>query len=284
MPTDTHPPLDLARLQARLATCTVGHSIDYHTAIPSTMPRAQMLAQDPTVRAGAIVTAEEQTAGRGRGDRTWHAPPRTALLTSFVLKAPLFTLPPTHAPILAAVATYEAVYALLDHMAPSVAARLSLKWPNDLLLDQRKVAGLLAESRLQPDGSLAYVILGIGINANQRAADLPPATAGSLPPTSLRQAVGSPIDRTELLAQVCERLAAWLAQSTAAQLHLAWKRHLSTLGQRVAIHATTVADPPTWIGTAVDVAASGALLVVDDAGERRAFEVGEVTLRPTAAP
>lgn len=281
---DTYPPLDRVRLQSRLASCAVGHTIDYHAAIPSTMPRAHELAQDPTVRAGAIVTAEEQTAGRGRRSRAWLAPARTALLTSFVLKPPLFALPATHAPMLAAVAAYDAVDAILSAFDPATAARLSLKWPNDLLIDEHKVAGLLAESRLQPDGSLAYVILGIGINTNQTAADLPPATENMLPPTSLRQATGRPVDRTELLACLCERLAAWQTGPTAAELHLAWKRRLSTLGQRVAVHTTTVAEAPNWIGTAVDVDPSGALLVIADDGAQRRFEVGEVSLRPLPAP
>lgn len=276
MTTDRHPPLDLARLQQRLAGCTVGHTIDYHTAIPSTMPRGHELAQAPSTRAGAIVVAEEQTAGRGRRARTWHAPPRTALLTSVILKPPLLALPPGHVPMLAAVAAHEAINALIPGLAP----RLTLKWPNDLLIDGRKVAGLLAESRLQPDGSLAYAVLGIGINVNQRQTDLPPSMPGSLPPTSLRLETGQAIDRSELLALLCEKLAAWLAEPNAARLHLAWKRCLGMLGQRVAVHAATADQPPTWVGTAVDVDASGALVVVDDAGERRTFEVGEVTLRP----
>src|SRR6201989_3427740 len=131
-------------------------------ATTSTNDRARALAAARAPH-GTLVTAGEQTAGRGRQGRTWSAPPGRALLMSLVLRAPDRMLP-----LAAAVAVAEAA-------GPEAA----IKWPNDVLLDGRKVAGILAEARPQ-DG---WAVLGVGLNVAVRIEDLPEdlrATRGTL--------------------------------------------------------------------------------------------------------
>jgi BirA family biotin operon repressor/biotin-[acetyl-CoA-carboxylase] ligase len=131
-------------------------------ATTSTNDRARELAQAGAPH-GTLVTAAEQTAGRGRQGRTWAAPPGRALLLSLVLREP-----PTLLPLAAALAVAEVA-----------GADAQIKWPNDVLLEGHKVAGILAEGRPQ-DG---WAVLGIGLNVALRVEDLPPElheTAGTL--------------------------------------------------------------------------------------------------------
>ncbi len=100
--------LDLERLTQALQNASVGHTIDYQRTIPSTMPVAHEWALLPATRSGAIVVAEEQTAGRGRLERRWEAPLGEAVLVSIILKQP-FPIEPLYLPLLAGVATADAV-------------------------------------------------------------------------------------------------------------------------------------------------------------------------------
>lgn len=148
---------------------------------------------------GALAVAEHQTAGRGRLGRTWDAPPGTAITASVLLR------PPAGAPIqqlslVAGLAVAETVEDALDLSA-------QLKWPNDVMVNRRKIAGILAEAR---DG---IVVLGIGLNVNQTSEQLPQdARVGA---ASLRTIDGNERDRAPLLADLLARLEqhydAWVA-------------------------------------------------------------------------
>jgi BirA family biotin operon repressor/biotin-[acetyl-CoA-carboxylase] ligase len=141
---------------------------------------------DVTLPEGALVVADHQTAGRGRLGRVWEAPPGTALLCSLLLKPPA----ERDAPQLSLVAGV----AVADSIERTVGLAVQLKWPNDVMLRRRKVAGCLAEAR---DGA---VVLGIGVNVNQTGAELP-ERAGSL-----RTLTGQEWDRGELLDSLLDDL------------------------------------------------------------------------------
>lgn len=145
-------------------------------------------ADDPE---GAVAVAEEQTEGRGRLGRQWHAPSRTGVLVSVQLRPAVATSRLPELSLVAGAAVADAIAALTG-------LRPALKFPNDVLLDGRKVAGILAEAR---DGR---VVLGIGVNVTQTEAELPPEPR--LPATSLRLATGEEHSRAQLLAAVLERL------------------------------------------------------------------------------
>lgn len=149
---------------------------------------------------GAVAAADEQTAGRGRLGRRWYAPAGTSLLVSVQLRP---DVPGSHLPELSLVAggaVAEAIEAMAG-VAPTV------KFPNDVLVGGRKVAGVLAEAR---DGR---VVLGVGVNVNVPERELP--TDVETPATSLAAAAGRELDRAELLAELLERLErrydAWLS-------------------------------------------------------------------------
>ena len=156
----------------------------------------------PDDREGAVAVAEEQTEGRGRLGRSWHAPRGSSVLVSVVLEP---AVPPPRLPELSLVAG-EAVAAAI---ASETGLAPTIKHPNDVLVGGRKTAGILAES------SEGRVVLGIGVNANQSEDDLPTET--QTPPTSLMVEAGREIDRPRLLAAILLELEraydAWISET-----------------------------------------------------------------------
>jgi BirA family biotin operon repressor/biotin-[acetyl-CoA-carboxylase] ligase len=154
----------------------------------------------PDAPEGAVAVAEEQTEGRGRLGRRWLSPPGTSILCSIVLRPPV---PSERLPELSLVAGE----ACAEAIAAVTGLEPRLKFPNDVLIDGRKVAGILAEA------IEGRVVLGIGINANVAENELP--TDVQMPATSLLVETGAHVDRRELLAAVLERLErrydAWIA-------------------------------------------------------------------------
>jgi BirA family transcriptional regulator, biotin operon repressor / biotin---[acetyl-CoA-carboxylase] ligase len=140
---------------------------------------------------GAVAVAEEQTAGRGRLGRRWYAPARTSVLVSVNLRP---DVPTPRLPELSLIAGR----AVADAISAETGISAEVKFPNDVLIGGRKVAGILAEVRDD------RVVLGIGINANIAADELPNEV--DTPATSLEVETGKPIDRPKLLATVLERL------------------------------------------------------------------------------
>ncbi len=185
-------PLTPAALQMHLKTAVFGHRVYFYPSIGSTNDRALELAAAGEPE-GSLVLAEQQTGGRGRRARSWHSPPGLGIYASLVLrprveapKAPLFT-------IAAAVSVATAL------RAGGVVARI--KWPNDVLVGTRKIAGILGESR-GSEPEIRDLVIGIGLNVHQEAGDFP----GDLAPTatSLRIESGAAPRRAEILAAVLE--------------------------------------------------------------------------------
>jgi BirA family biotin operon repressor/biotin-[acetyl-CoA-carboxylase] ligase len=139
---------------------------------------------------GAVAATDEQTEGRGRLGRTWQAPPGTSLLFSIVLVPPVA---PARMPELSLVAGA----AVAEAIASETGLPATIKHPNDVLIEGRKVAGILAEA------SEGRVVLGVGVNVSQTAAQLPEGV--QTPPTSL-SVEGAAVDRVELLAAILEQL------------------------------------------------------------------------------
>jgi BirA family transcriptional regulator, biotin operon repressor / biotin---[acetyl-CoA-carboxylase] ligase len=155
-----------------------------------TTASTQRLLQDDDPE-GAVAVAEEQTEGRGRLGRTWHAPARTSVLVSVLLR------PSVEVPRLPEL-TLVAGGAVAEAIADVTGVDPAIKFPNDVLIDGRKVAGILAES------SEGRVVLGVGVNVNQTPDELP--VDAQTEPTSLRIATGDAVDRAALLAAILLRL------------------------------------------------------------------------------
>ena len=210
----------------------------------------------------SVFVCDFQTAGRGRQGRTWEAPPGRGLLFSVLLRS---SDPPLLHTMLASVALCEAAERLVQ-------AEPSIKWPNDLLIDDRKVAGILAESYSGPPSD--YTVLGCGVNVNQEAADL--AGLGR-PATSLRLAAGRPVHRGELLVICLERFDVWLvvdAAERAARLRRAWEDRLWARGRAVRLR-----DQGRDFTAVIDgLAADGSLVVRLDNGHPLRLLTGEILL------
>jgi BirA family transcriptional regulator, biotin operon repressor / biotin---[acetyl-CoA-carboxylase] ligase len=204
---------------------------------------------------GALVVADEQTGGRGRQGRRWLAPPGKAILSSLLLRPPADR---RHAELslVAGVAVADAVEEALDLAA-------QIKWPNDVLVNRKKVAGILAEAR---DGA---VVLGIGVNVNQRREELPPDA--TTPAASLRTVDGVERAREPILARILARLEhhydLWRADGLDAIYDDLGSRDFLR-GRRVTVNGVG--------GTALRIDRQGRL-VVDVGGEERIVESGEVT-------
>jgi BirA family transcriptional regulator, biotin operon repressor / biotin---[acetyl-CoA-carboxylase] ligase len=215
----------------------------HHRVADSTNERARTLAAAGAPH-GTLVTADEQTAGRGRQGRTWTAPPRSAVLMSLVLRELHEALP-----LAAAVAVCEAL--------PTAA---SIKWPNDVWIERRKVAGILVEGRPQE----GWAVLGIGVNVS--TSDFPAELREIA--TSLRLA-GLETTTEAVLQSLLEALGRWLARPTTEVL-AAWRERDALLGESVRW------AKGSGVGAGVDE--TGALLVDTDSG-RVALDAGEVHLR-----
>ena len=216
-------------------------------ATTSTNDRARELAAAGAPH-GTIVTAAEQSAGRGRQGRTWSAPPGRALLLSVVVRRPLDLLP-----LIAGLA-----------VARTVGPQASIKWPNDVLVDGRKLAGILAEGRPQE----GWAVIGIGLNVAVRVADLPPelrdtATTLGLEPTDIAAV------RRRLLGE----LAAALALDPGALLD-AYRERDGLRGRQISWASGS--------GTAAGIDGAGRLVVALDGGGQTELDAGEVHLGSTA--
>lgn len=211
---------------------------------------------------GLVVVAEHQSAGRGRAGRSWSAPPRSGLMFSVLLRpSPAHRAQWGSLTLLTGVAVVEAVRRVAGVDAV-------LKWPNDVLVGERKLAGILAES------SADAVVVGVGLNVSLRADELPVEHATSL---ALEQAVC--VDRVPLLRAVLRDLARWYARwahhdadLVASGLLDTYRGHCATLGREVAIH---LPGGEVVCGQAVDVDHAGCL-VCDIAGTRRSFAAGDI--------
>lgn len=218
-------------------------------------------------REGLVLATEHQTAGRGRLDRTWETPARVALTFSVLLRP---TLPPPAWPMLPLLTGY-AVHAALVDRVPEV----SLKWPNDVLVGEHKIAGILVERVETPQGPAAVV--GVGINVNQTREELPETG------TSLHLELGEQFDRTDLLRQVLGSLHALQPLTEEPdQLRTAYAQVCDTVGRPVEVH---LPGGERVRGEALDLDVTGALVVAtDDPGRDGMLTVsaGDVVhVRPT---
>lgn len=217
----------------------------------------QLLLLDSGLPEGAVAVAEHQTGGRGRHGRAWVAPPGSSLLVSLLLRPPLERRVPELS-LVAALAVSEAI-------EERTGARAGVKWPNDVLIDGRKVAGILAELRG------ATVVLGIGVNVSQAEEELP--ADAPTPPGSLRSTTGATTERVDLLAAILERLErgydAWRVDGLEALMPGIEARDVLR-GRAVTLDQDEL--------TARRILPNGRLEVADAGGEVRALESGEVRL------
>ncbi|TMC74308.1 MAG: biotin--[acetyl-CoA-carboxylase] ligase [Chloroflexi bacterium] len=220
----------------------IGRDIEYHAALASTQDRARALATAGS--APVVVVADHQTAGQGTRGRSWHAPPGMSLLASWLFR------PAPADPGLFALLAGVAVARALEHLGVMDA---SLKWPNDVEVAHKKVAGALAHATT--DGEGGSLVLGIGVNVHQRSDDFPAELRGIA--TSLALA-GHAVDRLSLLVDLTrelDRVGTFVERKPALE---EWRRRSTLIGREVEV---TREGRPLLRGLARDIADDGALLV-----------------------
>lgn len=213
------------------------------------------------VREGFVVAATHQTQGRGRLGRTWESPPQGGLYVSILLRPDLRVTEAGRLTLYSSLAARDAVETVTG-------LRPQLKWPNDLFLHGRKLAGLLVETERQGD-HFAWAIVGLGLNVRQQAEDFSPAVRGLA--TSLALVTGRDYRRADLLVALLEALTRRLLQPY-PQVREDWAASSLTLGQRV----TLTTAQGVKHGQAVGLDESGALLLRRDAGEIEAISAGDL--------
>jgi BirA family biotin operon repressor/biotin-[acetyl-CoA-carboxylase] ligase len=257
-------------LRPLLNTHDVGQVLHCHEELGSTNDEAKRLADDDAGH-GEVVVAERQTEGRGRRGRAWISPARRNVAFSVILRPE--ELPPARAPEL----TLVAAVALCDALRHSGVAA-GIKWPNDVLVGGRKIAGILTEMSAEAD-LVHWVVIGVGVNVNARLEDFPEELRDQA--TSLLIERDHPSPRALFLAACLTSLETWYdrhAEGGFAPIRQAWRERSVTLGQQVSV---TTDGAPT-VGLAEDIDDTGALLLRTPAGLTRITSGDVAMLR--AAP
>jgi BirA family biotin operon repressor/biotin-[acetyl-CoA-carboxylase] ligase len=253
-------------LENKLAGSFIGHKIHFYPDIDSTNTEAFNLAAAGAPE-GTVVIADSQTKGRGRMQRVWHSPSGSNIYTSLILRP---NLKPDRVPqisILAGVAVAE----IMDNFCPGM---VNLKWPNDVLLNGKKVCGILAQMKTSAS-RVDFIILGIGINININYNRLPQDIKNSA--TSLAIETDRKISRQELIIDLYENLAKWYKKLIADGFSTVKEKWLSMapmIGKRVQI----TSGDEVISGKALGIDEQGSLLLLTAEGRKIKISAGDATI------
>jgi BirA family biotin operon repressor/biotin-[acetyl-CoA-carboxylase] ligase len=251
-------------LRQRLKGSLFGKRIHHFFKVDSTNRVALELAHAGEPE-GAMVLAEEQTAGRGRAGRAWHSERAVGIYVTLVLRP---KLAPVQAPLLTMMAGLSAYTAIQTHSGLVV----DLKWPNDLLIRGKKVGGILTEMHAEP-GQVLFVIVGIGLNVNQEKF---PSELGSVA-TSLRIESGRPQSRLELLVRLLREFEndynRFLSEGSGAVIERFMKLSSYAQGKRVRVSN----GKDAFAGVTAGLGPEGLLQVRRDSGQVTTVIAGDVS-------
>jgi BirA family biotin operon repressor/biotin-[acetyl-CoA-carboxylase] ligase len=219
---------------------------------------------------GTLVIADQQTGGKGRRGRAWYSPGGTGIWMSLILRP---ELPMAQAPQLTLVAAVAVSLALTE----IVGQKAGIKWPNDILFEDRKVCGILTEMNMESE-EINSVIVGIGVNVNQELHDFPLELQDRA--TSLRMVTGQRLQRAAAAQRILEQFEVlydlFLREGGFAPIRELWKRQSVTIGKQV------VAQTPRGVikGIAVDIDEMGALVLRDEQGQVQKIYSADILLAP----
>ena len=248
------------------AECPWRDTLYWYPVTDSTNTQAKLLAAQGAPH-GTVLVAGHQTGGRGRMGRTFQSPAEKGVYLSVILR-------PSCAPDALMHLTCAAGVAMMDAVEKAAGIRPQVKWINDLILNGRKLGGILTEMSVV-QGKVQYAVVGIGINCLQTAADFPPEIAGMA--TSLLQVCGKEVAREQLAAAMIEAL--WQMDCRLfhekARIMSAYRAGCITLGQQVQVIREDTIRP----GHAMDLDEDGGLLVAYPDGSTEIISCGEVSVR-----
>ncbi|MCL2337964.1 MAG: biotin--[acetyl-CoA-carboxylase] ligase [Firmicutes bacterium] len=250
-----------------LSTAFIGRRLEYVPELSSTNELATRLARDGCP-AGTVVVTETQTGGKGRLGRAWFSPRDKGLWFTVVLRPPVN---PAETPQLTMVAAVAVATAVRDHTGVPA----DIKWPNDILVRERKLCGILVELNAEMD-RVNFMVAGMGLNVNVARREFPPEIRSAA--TSLLAESGEYIPRVPLFRALLKSFedwyCLWLDQGFAPILRR-WRELCITLDCPVTVHTLR----ESYSGYAVDVDDTGALLVRTASGRIERLLAGEVSLR-----
>lgn len=255
-------PLDVDRIKSHLKTGRIGKKVIVYNATASTNDVAAEYARNKN-NDGLVVLAEEQGAGRGRGGNKWVSSHGDSVLCSILLTE--CTIPSELLSLACAVATAEAI-------GKCSKAEAKIKWPNDILLNEKKVAGILVESKKVAKHT-AYII-GIGINCHQTRQTLPAELRKTA--TSIDIETGSVTDRTSLIKRLITSVEQWLetAELNKDEVIERWRKLSTQLNRRMAI----IYNRKRFEGNCIGIDPEKGLILQLDAGGIRMFHVKHSTI------
>lgn len=245
-----------------LKTKFVGRYCCRYSELPTTMETARKLAREG-VPEGTVVIADVQTAGRGRLGRSWFSP-LGGLAMSVIFKPSLAHLP--YMVMIASLAVVKAIKKITG-------LRCSIKWPNDVLIGNKKVCGILMESEMV-SGQVNFVILGVGVNINFDPSILPEISDIA---TSLSRELGREVDRDKFTCALLfelEKLYLNVQAGGSNSVYKEWKGYLETLGKWVIVKSGQQVDR----GKAADVTEQGSLILRRADGSLIELMAGDVTI------
>lgn len=253
--------LSPASVTNNLKTRFIGQRVIHYPTLTSTMKVARREAQQGAME-GTTITAEEQTAGRGRIKRVWLSP-KGSIALSVILYPSLLLLPSLI--MLASLAVVHCIE-VVTSLKPQI------KWPNDILINNKKAGGILIESEMRGN-AVDYAIIGIGLNVNIKLSNLPEIQPIA---TSLSDELGEELSRLDIIRQLLveiERL--YLTLQAGGSVFEEWQDRLVTLGKRVHIKQ----DETRYEGIAESVARDGSLLLRLPDGSLMRIVAGDVTMQ-----
>jgi BirA family biotin operon repressor/biotin-[acetyl-CoA-carboxylase] ligase len=241
-------------------------AIRYFDSIGSTNDEALAWAEQGAPDL-SIVIADEQTAGRGRLDRKWFTPKGSALAFSLILRP----TSNTHLSRTVGLAALSIADACARHGLSA-----QIKWPNDILLNGKKAAGILIET-IWAGEEVTALVIGMGINVLKGS--IPPAEGLKFPATSLETELGHPVEREQFLQELLSRLMARRPQMDTDHFLAAWENSLAYKGENVQM---INGGNETMAGKLLGLGANGSLRLQDELGNQLTVHVGDVSLRPAA--
>lgn len=261
-------------LKKSLSKLNIG-GLRYFDSIGSTNDEALAWAADDA-KDLSIVIADEQTQGRGRLNRKWFTSKESALAFSLILRPSAPQRP--HLSRTVGLAALSIADACLKH---GLAARI--KWPNDILLNGKKTAGILIET-VWSGADVDSLVIGVGINAHKTS--VPPAEALQFPATSIEDELGRlPPAREEILHDFLNAFISWRERMGADALIHAWEEALAFRGEQVQVHAgggIVLKGEAPVIGELIGLESDGSLRLKNPHGKSVIIRFGDVSLRPTA--
>jgi BirA family biotin operon repressor/biotin-[acetyl-CoA-carboxylase] ligase len=266
--TATQRPLLVEEIRRRLQTALVGRHLYVLHEVESTNATLRAMARAGSVE-GTTVLAESQTQGRGRHGQPWFSPAGLNLYASVLFRP---TFPPREAPRFSFIASLSAADAVRE-----CGASPAIKWPNDVLVERKKIAGTLVECATQGE-DIEYVILGVGVNLNVAPSALRAALGRqAMAATSLAAIVGREIDRSAFAASYLNHLDRWAArcrEEGVAPILAAWRDRDILTGRRVEVRKPDAA----FSGRVRGVDDLGHLIVEDSMGRRHSVVAEEIRI------